>query len=233
MRETKYPLSLKVALVLLGIAFLICLFVIPSNSSPKNILPDVELPWNKTEGALVETLNKIYQYQGDKTAWALCETKVEGLYHMCLKDSGKIGPFRFIFSEGKLAGYLAEFPEMEYATLVSSAAANYPKGSDGVGGGFVKTQSREFRVYERDMKFGHLELYMVWDKDTLKVRVQAKYKHTGRQKKSEEIKLELDDGKAFMESDVIACLTFRPEPKGMKEALQPHMMAVLLKIICK
>ena len=64
--EFKYPLSLKVALVLLGITLIISLFVIPSNSSNEgkgeNILPDMELPWNKSEDALVQTLNNIYQY---------------------------------------------------------------------------------------------------------------------------------------------------------------------------
>lgn len=214
MKRTKYPLSLKVALVLLSAMFVICLFVIPSNSSNQevvgsdsgeNILPDMELPWNKSAETLVTTLNKIYQYQGALTEWELHESDIENIYYMVIKGSDKIGPFKFVFNEGKLSGYLAEFAVMKYSTLIYSADVNYPKKTEGVGRGFVKTQSREFRTYERDLKFGHVELFMVWDKDSLRVRIQAKYTHTGNPKKKKKSEAtEGDDGKALIETDVSA-----------------------------
>ncbi len=211
MQRSNYPISLKIALVLLGVVMVLALISIPKGHSAKdddsilpNVLPDMELPWNKSKDALVETLNKIYQYRGQLTEWELVETHVETIYHMKLKNSDKIGPFSFIFSDERLSGYLAEFPEMQYATLISSANVNYPKDEDGVGHGVVKSTSREFRVYERELKFGHLELFMVWDKDTLRVRLLAKYKHKPKKKKKSEQPVQKEDGKAIVESDMTA-----------------------------
>lgn len=233
MRKSKYPLSFRIAMIFVGILFVVGLFVIPSRSAHENVLPDMELPWNKSEAALIETLNKIYQLKGQPAEWALCEVAESRIYQMCTKDFQQAGPFEFVFSEGRLVGYLAEFSEKDYATLVYSADVNYPKNTKGIGRSFVKTKSREFRVYEKEMKFGHLELYMVWDKDSLRVRLQAKYKHTGRKdKKSEAEDKTLDSGKQFLESDVTGCLAPRPKAKTVEEAIRPHIKAALLKILC-
>lgn len=178
------PLSRKIVYFILSILIGgLLVYAIPSTGSitKTNILPDAELPWNKSIKDLVETLDKIYKSaDGSDMEWALCETDVKGIYQMCLKDSKRPGPFQFNFSRGKLVGYTAEFGEIDYVNLIYSGKLNY----EGKGHGVVRTQSREFRTYEMDINLGHLELYMVWDKDLKKIRVQTKYKFVGQKKKT-------------------------------------------------
>ena len=206
--RTKYPLSLRLAIIIgVGLVVVVALMsAIPSNGAQENVLPDVELPWYKSHKDLVETLNKIYTIGGDKTEWMLCEEIEGSVYRMCLKDKFHAGPFAFYFADGKLTGYSGEFNESDLGKLIYSADVNYPKDIEGNSRGHVKTKSREFRVYERDYNKGHLELYMVWDKDTMKVRVQTKYKYTGKKKDNKTMQLE-DDTKVFVESDIIANLS--------------------------
>lgn len=196
------PLSRK--LVYLIISILIGgLFVYglsaASSQPPEIILPDGNLPWNSNHIEVLKTLDAIYEYKGKKVEWFMCDTGVEGLWQMCLKDKDAAGPFKFIFADDKLVGYLAEFPLSEYDNLVYSGKHVY--SSHGV----VKTVSREFRVYEMEIRHGWLELYMVLDKDLKKVRLQAKYKYLGEKIKTETDRPGLEDDKAWdMESSMVS-----------------------------
>ena len=207
MRKDK-PLSLKVSIIMLVAVIcltLLLLFAVPSRSTitTTNILPDAELPWNKSVKDVVETLDKIYKsVDGSDIKWALCETDSKGLYQMCLKDSQRPGPFRFSFSRGKLVGYMAEFSESDYVNLIYSGKINYR----GQGHGVVKTQTREFRVYEMDINSGHLELYMVWDKDLKKIRVQTKYKFVGQKEKTI-IRTPVKEDEAWQTESILASAT--------------------------
>jgi len=187
------PLSRKLLYLIISI-LVGGLFTYASGSNPKeNILPDVELPWNQSADKLVDTLNRIYTVAGQKIEWALCEAGNEGVYQMCLLNSDRSGPFKFIFSEGRLTGYVAEFSEAQRDNLVYSASVNYRGKSNG----YVQTHSREFRVYEMEIKHGWLELYMVLDRDLRKVRVQAKYKYHGKKDKTKTPESDTEDQKAW------------------------------------
>ena len=195
MIRSSYPLSLRIVIILAIIVIvLVVLFVLPSNGTqrPRIILPDGQLPWNSDHTKVVEVLNEIYQHDGKKTEWSMCDTGVEGLWQMCLKDKDAAGPFRFNFVDDKLVGYFAEFQLSDYDNLVYSGKHIY-----GASHGVVKSASREFRIYEMGIRRGWLELYMVLDRDTKKIRVQAKYKHIGSKDKTQTLESDTEDDKAW------------------------------------
>ncbi len=185
----------------------ILVYNLGQSSTSRGLLPDVFLPWNSPPNKVVQVLDQIYQYKGQKTKWAMCETDVPGLFQMCLKDKDKAGPFTFIFTENKLTGYIAEFPDSKYDQLVRSGKNMY------VSRGIVKSASREFRVYEMQIMDGYLELFMVYDKDSHKVRLQTKYKYLGKDKTDvEEPVLEdnTEPNVAIGMIDYLNILTFDP-----------------------
>jgi hypothetical protein len=232
--------------VVVAILF-IYVFSSEGSQPPQVILPDGNLPWNSNHIEVLKTLDAIYEYEGKKVEWFMCDTGVEGLWQMCLKDKDAVGPFKFIFVNDKLVGYIAEFPLSEYDNLVYSGKHVY-----GNSHGVVKTVSREFRIYEMEIRRGWLELYMVLDRDLKQIRIQAKYKYLGEKTKTETDQPGLEDDKAWhMESNMVsdtssltsgksslACLsilTLKPlSSKSMKKAAafqRPAKSLVLLGVL--
>jgi len=193
------PLSRKllyfILCVFIGGGIVLLIDINLSEGTPEIILPDSQLPWNSNHTEVVEVLNKIYQHGEKETEWALCDTGVPGLWQMCLSDQELAGPFKFNFVDDKLVGYYAEFSMSQYDNLVYSGKHIYTSR------GFVKTASRHFRVYEMEIKHGWLELYMVMDKDLEKIRVQAKYKYIEDEVKPEKDTNNLEDEKAWEDTD--------------------------------
>jgi hypothetical protein len=187
---SKYPLSFKCVLVVLGIILGMSVFFIPSNGQtydPNQMaIPDALIPWNDSMENVVTSLDQMYEYAGKPTKWSMCATGTEGLWQMCLRDDNKAAPFTFHFKGDKLSGYTAEFPYSEYGHLIHSAKTIYKGGARGL----VKSKNREFRIYEMPIRNGWLELYMVYDKQAARVRLQAKYIYTGKVEDVKEMDVE-------------------------------------------
>jgi len=139
----------------------------------QSLIPDSKLPWGQSPANLTAALNEIYP---TKETIKLCQSDENSLYMaMCIVDKdGRThkSHLSFLFQEGKLTGYMANFKLKELDNLVKSANYFYGDGARGK----VSGDTRTFYIFEKDfIESGTTELYIASDKVYEMVRVQVRF----------------------------------------------------------
>ena len=182
MRRNKLPNSLRVAIVIL-VASLIVAVVLTQIHAAKdqteinNLLPDVQLPWDQSKEMVEQFMNKFYGTE--TTSFTLKQERLEGLYRVHFIQDGNEVKSNMIFNfvDGKLWMYTRQFKENMLKDILISAKFNYADEDGEFAGGFIKTSTREFYIYEKEVKVkgGSIELYVVYDKFFKLVRTSSRF----------------------------------------------------------
>ena len=140
------------------------------------LIPDAELPWNESKEVVETFMNTFY---GTPTTSFVLKEKMEGIYRVYfIQDSTEVkSSMVFNFVDGKLWSYTRQFKENMLKNVLLSAKFNYTKDDGEHAGGYIKSSTREFYIYEKEIKEknGSLELYVVYDKHFKVIRTQSRF----------------------------------------------------------
>jgi hypothetical protein len=183
MRRNKLPNSLRIAIVILTAALIVAVVLTQIHAAKdqtevNNLLPDAKLPWDQSKEMVEQFMNTAYGT--DTTSFILKNDneKLKGIYRVYFTQDGKEVKSSMIFNfvNGKLWSYTRQFKENMLKDVLISAKFNYVREDGDFTGGFIKTSTREFYIYEKEIKEnGSLELYVVYDKFFKVVRTQSRF----------------------------------------------------------
>lgn len=181
--KSKLPNSLRIAIVVLAAAVIVAvvmtqLHAAKDQTAVNNLLPDAQLPWNESKDVVEQFMNTFYGKEG--TSFALKEQKnLKGVYRVYFTQGGVEVKSNMIFNfvDGKLWSYTRQFKGSMLKNVLLSAKFNYSKGDEKHAGGYIKSSTREFYIYEKEMEEinGSLELYVVYDKHFKVIRTQSRF----------------------------------------------------------